>query len=67
MLYLLHHVPDEMKVEVILKNRTLLKEIEVTPYVVSNLIHRDTTFIHDFSVDVLAKARKQYVFEITNP
>lgn len=67
MLYLLHHVPDEMKVEVILKNRTLLKEIEVTPYVVSNLIHRDKTFIHDFSVDVLAKARKQYVFEITNP
>ena len=66
-IYLLQHIPPDLQVEVFLKNRTLLKEVDITSYVVANLVKRDTSFIDDFSVDVLAKARKQYVFEITNP
>jgi hypothetical protein len=66
-LYLLHHIPKEMQVEVLLKNRSLLKEFEATPYVVANLIKKDETFINDFSPALLAKTRQQYDFKITNP
>ena len=65
--YVFIRLSDKKKVEVILKNPILLKEIAVTSYVVANLIKQNPSFMYDFPIDVLVRARKQYVFEVHPP